>query len=68
MKTNRDFWFTTRLTREERAALELLSTREGRTGSEMIRELIRRELDRQGFTAIGAVRLVGPFLDAPNDR
>lgn len=45
----RDNFVPTRLSNDEKAALEILAKREGNTLGEMIRQLIKAEATRQGL-------------------
>lgn len=51
-----------RLSEKERRALELLAAREERTLSEYLRELVRAELRRKGFTEIALTNLLGSSM------
>lgn len=57
MNTNRDDFIKFRLSENERQALQIMATSEGRNLSEMMRECVRREAERQGIRAVGLVHI-----------
>lgn len=53
----RKLFMTIRISPKERKVIELLSVREDRNSSEMLRELIREGAERRGIQAVGLVDL-----------
>jgi predicted transcriptional regulator len=57
-----------RLSPEEREALEILATREGRNISELARELLRSAIDARRSQAVGLVNMINMLnQEVPND-
>lgn len=53
MNTNRNYFINCRVTKNERKSFERLAQQEGRTMSELMREIMREELERRGLPPVG---------------
>ena len=62
----RDKRLDIKLSPEERRALEILAAREGRTFSELARELLRSSIEARGLQVVGLIDLLYK-PDAPKE-